>query len=142
LFQLNGDELNDLSFSVYSSSLIVLVLAHSVRCNKQLIQRLLLFFFVLSIREYIIHFKRIYYRSISTKKQKMTDYLTHLPIELIHKIFNDVPSFDILTYVYLVNKRLHLVSLSYRRFQFDFSCLKTKKNFDISVTVCLPYRLK
>lgn len=61
----------------------------------------------------------------------MTDYLNNLPVELIYKIYDDVPSFDILTSLCLVNKRLRSISLNYPRFLLDFSYLKKKKHFDI-----------
>jgi hypothetical protein len=61
----------------------------------------------------------------------MTDYLSNLPVELIHKIFDDVSSFDMLASLCLVNKRLRLISLNYPRFLLDFSYLKEKRHFDL-----------
>ncbi len=66
----------------------------------------------------------------------MLDYLTSLPVELICKILENVPSFDILSSVCFVNKRLRSISLSYPRLQVNFSCMdrSMKKNqFD---TIC------
>ena len=61
----------------------------------------------------------------------MTDYLSNLPVELIHKIYDNIPSFDILGSLCLVNKRLRLISLTYPRFRLDFSYLKKKRHFDL-----------
>jgi hypothetical protein len=61
----------------------------------------------------------------------MTDYLSNLPVELIHKIYDDIPSFYILASLCLVNKRFRSISLNYPRFLLDFSYLKKKNHFDI-----------
>ena len=61
----------------------------------------------------------------------MTDYLSNLPVELIEKIFDDLPIIDILGSLNLVNKRLHLISFGYRRFRIDFSYIKRKKQFHL-----------
>jgi hypothetical protein len=67
----------------------------------------------------------------------MSDYLTILPTELIHKILDDVPTLDIFLSLSLVNKRLRCASLAYPRFQPDFSCEITsikKSSFD---SICI-----
>ncbi|CAF3619194.1 unnamed protein product [Rotaria sordida] len=51
------------------------------------------------------------------------DYLTTLPVELIHKILDNVPTLDILSSVFLVNKRLRSVSMVYPWFQLNFTCV-------------------
>src|ERR1700722_18187530 len=63
----------------------------------------------------------------------MSDYLNTLPVELIQKILDDIPMFDILSSVCLVNKRLRSISLAYPRFRLDFCCMATKKKnqFDL-----------
>jgi hypothetical protein len=63
----------------------------------------------------------------------MSDYLTTLPVELIHQILDDVPTLDILSSLSLVSKHFRSVSVAYPRFQPDFSCTMTsinKKQFD------------
>ena len=61
----------------------------------------------------------------------MTDYLSNLPVEIIHKIYDNIPSFDILGCLCLTNKRLRLISFTYPRFRLNFSCLKKKRHFDL-----------
>jgi hypothetical protein len=61
----------------------------------------------------------------------MTDYLSNLPVELIEKIFDDLPMFDILGSLILVNKRLRLISFGYRRFRVHLSYIKRKKQFNL-----------
>lgn len=71
----------------------------------------------------------------------MSDYLTTLPAELIHKIMDDVSTTDILLSICLVNKRLRAVSLAYPRFQPNFSddnILINKNQFDCICTQLLP----
>jgi hypothetical protein len=61
----------------------------------------------------------------------MSDQLIKLPVELINKILDDISTFDILTYVCLVNKRLRTVSLAYPRFRLDLThSFKKKRQFD------------
>jgi len=62
----------------------------------------------------------------------MSDQLSKLPVELINKILDDVSTFDILTYVCLVNKRLRTVSLAYPRFRLDLNrfSFNKKRQFD------------
>lgn len=60
----------------------------------------------------------------------MIDYLSDLPVELFEKILDDIPSFDILSSLCLVNKGLRSLSLNYSRFQINFNCLKKKKKFN------------
>jgi hypothetical protein len=61
----------------------------------------------------------------------MSDQLSKLPVELINKILDDVSTFDILTCVCLVNKRLRTVSLAYPRFRLDLNrSFKKKRQFD------------
>jgi hypothetical protein len=55
-------------------------------------------------------------------RKMMSDYLTTLPVELIHKILDNVLSLDIFPSVCFVNKRLRSISLTYPRFQLNFSC--------------------
>ncbi|CAF4720346.1 unnamed protein product, partial [Rotaria socialis] len=57
----------------------------------------------------------------------MYDQLSTLPVELIHKILDYVPTFDILTSVWLINKRLRTVSLAYPRFRLELTCSFDKK---------------
>lgn len=61
----------------------------------------------------------------------MTDYLSNLPVELIHKIYDDITLFDILISLCMVNKRLRFVSLNYPRFLLDFTYCKKKKQFEL-----------
>ena len=63
----------------------------------------------------------------------MSDYLSILPVELIEKILNNIPIFDILSSVCLVNKRFRSIFLACPRFRLNFhriSMLK-KNQFDI-----------
>ncbi|CAF2974343.1 unnamed protein product [Rotaria sp. Silwood2] len=64
------------------------------------------------------------------------DYLTTLPVELIHKILDDVPTVDILLSVFLVNKRLRSVSMVYPRFQLNFACSVTSINKNQFDCIC------
>src|ERR1700730_11687753 len=57
----------------------------------------------------------------------MSDQLSKLPVELINKILDDVSTFDILTSVCLVNKRLRIVSFAYPRFRLDLTRSFSKK---------------
>ena len=66
----------------------------------------------------------------------MSDYLTTLPAELIHKIVENVPLVDILTSVCLVNKRLRSISLNCHRSQLDFSCVNTWMNKSQFDSIC------
>ena len=62
----------------------------------------------------------------------MSDYLSALPIELIHTIFDSITTVDIFLSIALVNKRLYFVSLSYARLQLDSKNIgKKKKQFDL-----------
>ncbi|CAF3447372.1 unnamed protein product [Rotaria sp. Silwood1] len=58
----------------------------------------------------------------------MMDYLTTLPVELIHKILDYVPTFDILSTVLFINKRFRSVSMAYTRFRPNFTCMVTSIN--------------
>jgi len=58
----------------------------------------------------------------------MSDYLSTLPVELIHKILEDVPKLDIRLSICLVNKRLRSISLNYPLDQPDLSCTTTSMN--------------
>lgn len=58
----------------------------------------------------------------------MSDHLTTLPVELIHRIFDDIPTLDIFLSMYLVNKRLRSVFLTYSRLQPNFSSVVTSMN--------------
>ena len=61
----------------------------------------------------------------------MSDQLSILPVELIHRILDEIPTFDILTDVCFVNKRLHVISLNYPRFRFDLTRpFDKKRQFD------------
>lgn len=68
----------------------------------------------------------------------MSDYLSNLPVELIHKILDDVSMFNILTCLCLVNKRLRIISLAYPRFRLDFNNLIKIKHFDLFCTQLTP----
>ncbi|CAF3453593.1 unnamed protein product [Rotaria sp. Silwood2] len=61
----------------------------------------------------------------------MIDYLSNLPAELIHKIFDDITTFYILGCLSFVNKRLRLISFDYPRFRLDLNSIKRKKQFDV-----------
>ncbi len=67
---------------------------------------------------------------VSSEKSNeiMSDYLTPLPVELMHKILDDVSILDIFLSMSLVNKRLRSVCLSYSRFKVDFSSMVTSMN--------------
>ncbi len=70
----------------------------------------------------------------------MPDYLTTLPVELIHQILDNVPSLDILSSICFVSKRLRSISLTYPRFQLNFSCIDgsmDKSQFDSICTQLL-----
>src|SRR5689334_11229734 len=61
----------------------------------------------------------------------MSDPFSKLPVELIHKILDDVSTFDILTSVCFLNKHFRIVSLAYPRFRLDFTrSFNKKKQFD------------
>ena len=66
----------------------------------------------------------------------MFDYLTTLPMELIHKILDNVPSLDILSSMCFVNKRLRSVSLVYPLLQLNFSCVNTSMNKSQFDSIC------
>ena len=57
----------------------------------------------------------------------MSDQLSDLPVELIHQILDGISTFDILTHVSFVNKRLRSISLQYHRFRFDLTRSFNKK---------------
>ena len=57
----------------------------------------------------------------------MSDQLSLLPAELIHQILDEIPTFDILTHVSFLNKRLRTISLHYHRFRFDLTRSFSKK---------------
>lgn len=63
----------------------------------------------------------------SPRRTTMTDYLTALPVELLHIIFDDLSVDDIFASMCFVNKRRGTVCLTYRRFQFDFNPFVKKK---------------
>ncbi len=70
----------------------------------------------------------------------MSDYLTTLPVELIHKILDDIPMLDIFLSMPLVSKRLRSACLTYSRFQPDFSSMvisMNKSQFDCICTQLL-----
>jgi CRP-like cAMP-binding protein len=61
----------------------------------------------------------------------MSDQLSVLPVELIHRILDEIATFDILTDVCFVNKRLRAISLNYPRFRFDLTrSFDKKRQFD------------
>ena len=61
----------------------------------------------------------------------MSDQLSVLPVELIDRILDEIPTFDILTHVCFVNKRLRAISLNYPRFRFDLNrSFDKKRQFD------------
>jgi len=69
----------------------------------------------------------------------MSDYLSTLPVELLHEIFNDLCMGDILSLMCFVNKRLRAICLAYPRFHFDFTLsAKKKEQFDL-VCAHLPH---
>ena len=45
-----------------------------------------------------------------------------LPVEMIHRILDEISTCDILTHVCFVNHRLRAISLHYPRFRFDLTC--------------------
>ncbi len=69
-------------------------------------------------------------------RKRMLDYLTTLPVELIHKILDNVPSLDIFSSVCFVNKRPRSISLTYPRFQLNFSCMNTSMNKSQFDSIC------
>lgn len=61
-------------------------------------------------------------------RKRAMDYLTTLPVELIYKILDNVPTFDIFLSLFLVNKRLRSVATAYECFQPNFTSVVTKIN--------------
>ena len=70
----------------------------------------------------------------------MSDYLTKLPTELIHKILDDVSTFDIFLSISLVNRRLRSVSLAYPRLQVNFDLVTTSMNKNQFDSICTQLR--
>ena len=66
----------------------------------------------------------------------MLDYLTTLPVELIHKILDNVPSLGILSSLCFVNKCIRSISLAYPHFQLNFSCVDTSMETSQFGSVC------
>ncbi|CAF3979634.1 unnamed protein product [Rotaria magnacalcarata] len=63
----------------------------------------------------------------------MADNFSGLPVELIHKIFDEISIVDIVTSMCLVNKWFYNVVLIYSRLRIDFSCIARRKNqFDLA----------
>ena len=54
--------------------------------------------------------------------KNMSDPLSMLPVEMIHRILDEISTCDILTHVCFVNQRLRAISLRYPRFRFDLTC--------------------
>ena len=52
----------------------------------------------------------------------MSDPLSLLPVEIIHRILDEISTCDILTHVCFVSQRLRAISLHYPRFRFDLTC--------------------
>ena len=69
----------------------------------------------------------------------MTDYLSTLPVELLHIIFDDLSVGDILASMCFVNKRLRRICLTYPRFRFDLNSFARKKEPFQSVCAHLPH---
>ena len=69
----------------------------------------------------------------------MTDYLSTLPVELLHIIFDDLSVGDILASMCFANQRLRTVCRTYPRFRFDFNSSAKKKTQFQSVCAHLPH---
>lgn len=71
----------------------------------------------------------------------MSDPLSSLPVEIIHRILDEISTCDILSHVCLVNQRLHSICLRYHRFRFDLTCSfnTTRQHFDNKCTQLLRF---